>query len=156
MGAVMVTRTLIALLLATAVLGCRDEGRQIVVVHLHQVGADPQDWGASAGDAQRAQPEAFERAVIREVAGNPDCGSILIAREVQAGDRDPLHDLMRRPHWDLSIAFVVDDDRQAWMLAADGYKALREGVGTAQDIAQAVCRQGAEAMAGTPRVSELR
>jgi hypothetical protein len=152
----MVTRTIIALLLATAVLGCRDEGRQIVVVHLHQVGADPQDWGAPASDAHRAQPEAFERAVIREVAGNPDCGSILIAREVQAGDRDPLHDLARRPHWDLSIAFVVDDDRHSWMLAGDDYRVLREGIGTARDIAQAVCLQGGEALAGASRVSELR
>src|ERR1700756_5813405 len=39
-GPIMVANKLAALLLATAALGCRDEGKQIVIVHLMHMRAD--------------------------------------------------------------------------------------------------------------------
>ncbi|HEY4169689.1 MAG TPA: hypothetical protein VGM96_23060 [Reyranella sp.] len=140
----MVARIFVAALLATAALGCRDDGKQIVIVHFMQMRADALN-SFGTGGSQAAQAEAFAREVVRAVAANPDCGAILIARDVQARDGDPLQDLLRRPHWDLTIAYSDEDDRQSWMLAGDGYKVLREGIGSAQDIGGAVCLQGREA-----------
>src|SRR5579872_882649 len=108
----MVAKRLIALLLATAVLGCRDEGKQIVIVHMLEMRADAVETVA-AGELQQGRAEAFEQAVIREVAAAPDCGPILIARYAPVRDGDPLQDLMRRPHWDLSIAWVADEERHS-------------------------------------------
>jgi hypothetical protein len=136
----MVARKLVAVLLATVALGCRDEGKQIVVVHLMQMRADALNTFGTGG-SQTAQAEAFAREVLRAVATNPDCGPILIARDVQGRAGDPLQDLVRRPHWELTIAYSDEDEGQSWMLAGDGYKILHEGVGSAQDIAQSVCLQ---------------
>ena len=148
----MVAKRLIALLLATGVLGCRDEGKQIVIVHLLQMRADAIETVA-AGGPQKGRPEAFEQAVIREVVTNPDCGSVLIARDARARDADPLQDLMRRPHWDLTIAWLADEEKQSWVLAADGHRVLREGTGSAPDISRAICLQSREAEAGSDKVS---
>jgi hypothetical protein len=140
----MVARIFVAVLLATAALGCRDEGKQIVIVHLMQERADAVDYLA-VSEIQRGRAEAFEQAVIHVVLSEPECGPILVARDVARRDGDPLQDLLRRPHWDLTIAWVADDTRQSWMLATDGYKVLREGVGSAQDIGRAVCLQRRDA-----------
>jgi hypothetical protein len=149
----MVAKKLVALLLATAALGCRDEGRQIVIVHLLRMRPEAIDLIA-AGEAQKGRAEAFEQAVLHAVTTNADCGSILIARDVQARDGDPLQDLLRRRHWDLTIAWMAEDDRQSWALATDGYKVLREGTGDAQEIGRAVCLQSREAEGnGSGRVS---
>ena len=136
----MVANKLVTLLLATAALGCRDEAKQIVVVHLTQMRADAIN-SFDAGGNQKAQADAFAREVLRAVVGNPDCAPILIARDAPAHDGDPLQDLMRRPHWDLTIAYSDEDEGQSWVLAGDGYKVLREGVGSARDIGQSVCQQ---------------
>jgi hypothetical protein len=150
----MVTRTIVALLLATAALGCRDDGKQIVIVHLLQTRADAVDYLA-VNEIQIGRAEAFEQAVIRTVATSRDCGPILIARGGQGRDAGPVQDdLVRRPHWDLTIAWIADDTRQSWVLAGDGFKVLREGMGSAQDIGRAVCLQSSEAGGGGPgRVS---
>ena len=149
----MVANKLVALLLATAALGCRDEAKQIVVVHLMHMRADAIN-SFGAGGSQKAQADAFAREVLRAVAGNPDCAPILIARDAQARDSDPLQDLMRRPHWNLTIAYSDEDEGQSWVLAGDGYKVLREGVGSAHDIGQAVCLQSRDAEGDGPgRVS---
>jgi hypothetical protein len=150
----MVAKRLIASLLCTAVLGCRDEGKQIVIVHLLQMRADAVETVA-AGELQKGRAEAFEQAVIREVVASPDCGPILIARYGRVRDGDPLQDLMRRPHWDLSIGWVPNEERQNWLLAADGYRVLREGTGSAQEIGRAVCLQSRDAEARGDRVSAL-
>jgi hypothetical protein len=141
----MVAKTLVALLFATAVMGCRGDGKQIVIVHLLQDRAGVADYLAA---------EAFAEAVIRAVLTNPDCGPVLIARN-QRRDSDPLQDLMRRPHWDLTIAWDAEDMRQSWMLAAD-YKVLREGTGGAQDIGRAVCLQSGEADGASPGMASAR
>jgi hypothetical protein len=143
-GPIMVANKLVTLLLATAALGCRDEAKQIVVVHLTQMRADAIN-SFDAGGNQKARADAFAREVLRAVVGNPDCGPILIARDVQGRAGDPLQDLVRRPHWDLTIAYSDEDEGQSWMLAGDGYKVLREGMGSAQDIGRAVCLQSREA-----------
>lgn len=149
----MVTRILVAMLLATAALGCRDEGKQIVIVHLMQMRADALN-SFGAGGSQTAQAEAFAREVLRAVGTNADCGPILIARDAQGRASDPLQDLARRPHWDLTIAYSDEDEGQSWLLAGDGYKVLREGVGSAQDIGRAICLQRREAEGDGPgRVS---
>jgi hypothetical protein len=83
--------------------------------------------------------------VLRAVMTDADCHSILVAREVQGRAGHPLQDLLRRPHWDLTIAWWAEDDRQSWVLATDGYQVLREGTGSAQDIGRAVCLQSGEA-----------
>jgi hypothetical protein len=150
----MVAKILVAVLLATAALGCRDEGKQIVIVHLMQMRADALN-AFGAGGSQTAQAEAFAREVLRAVVANPDCGAILIARGVQ-GDSDPLKDLMRRPHWDLTIAYSDEDEGQSWLLAGDGYKVLREGIGIAQDIGRALCRQSRDAEEDGPGLVSAR
>ena len=147
----MVTKRLIALLLTTAVLGCREEGKQIVIVHLLHIRADTVE-AVAAGEPQMGRAEAFEQAIIREVKAGSDCGPILIARDVQAREGGPLQDLMRRPHWDLTISWMADDEGQSWMLAADGYKVLREGTGSAPEIGRAVCLQGREADGDGPEI----
>jgi hypothetical protein len=77
----------------------------------------------------------------------------LIAREVQGRKWDLVQDLLRRPHWDLTIAWSDDDETQSWALATDGYtKILREGIGSALDISQAVCLQGREADEEGPEI----
>jgi hypothetical protein len=145
----MVTRIFIAVLLAMAALGCRDEGKQIVIVHLVQMRIDVIETLA-----RKERPEAFEQAVLRAITTQSDCGSILVARDVQGRDGDPLKDLLRRPHWDLIVAWTAEDERQSWVLATDGYRVLREGTGSAQDIGRAVCLQSREAEGdGSGRVS---
>jgi hypothetical protein len=151
----MVARIFVAVLLATAALGCRDEGKQIVVVHLMQMRADALN-AFGTGGSQTARAEAFAREVVRAVVTNADCGTILIARDVQGRNSDPLQDLVRRPHWDLTIAYSDEDQGQSWMLAGDGYKVLREGMGSAQDIGRAVCQQSRDAEGDGPGLVSAR
>jgi len=145
----MIAKKIVALLLTMGALACREEGRQIVIVHLRTDALE----NAAAGEPQVDRAGAFEQAVLRAVAARSDCGPILIAREVQGRRWDLVEDLLRRPHWDLTIAWSDDDERQSWVLATDGYtKILREGMGSAQDIGQAVCLQGREADGDGPEI----
>ena len=145
----MIAKKIVALLLTMGALACREEGKQIVVVHLRTDVLE----NAAAGGAQVDRASAFEQAVLRAVATRSDCGPILIAREVQGRRWDLVEDLLRRPHWDLTIAWSDDDETQSWALATDGYtKILREGIGSALDISQAVCLQGREADEEGPEI----
>lgn len=145
----MIAKKIVALLLAMGALACREEGKQIVIVHLRTDALE----NAAAGEPQVDRAGAFEQAVLRAVAASSDCGPILIAREVQGRRWDLVEDLLRRPHWDLTIAWSDDDERQSWALATDGYtRILREGMGSAQDIGQAVCLQGREADGDGPEI----
>ena len=144
----MIAKKIVALLLTMGALACREEGKQIIVVHLRTDAFE----NAGASETQ-VRAGAFEQAVLRAVATSSDCGPILIARDIQGRRWDLVQDLLRRPHWDLTIAWADDDDRQSWALATDGYtKVLREGMGSAQDIGRAVCLQGREADEDGPEI----
>jgi hypothetical protein len=149
----MIAKKIVALLLMMAALACREEGKHIVIVHLHTDAIED----VAAGETQVGRAGAFEQAVLRAVVASPDCGPILIAREVQGSRWDLVQDLLRRPHWDLTIAWVDNDDRQSWALATDDYKrVLSEGMGSAQDISRAVCLQSREADGDDPGKVSVR
>lgn len=73
----MIAKKIVALLLAMGALACREEGKQIVIVHLRTDALE----NAAAGEPQVDRAGAFEQAVLRAVAASSDCGPILIARE---------------------------------------------------------------------------
>ncbi len=145
----MIAGKIVALLLTMGALACREEGKQIVVVHLRTDGLE----NPGASETQVGRAGAFEQAVLRAVATSSDCGPILIARDIQGRRWDLVQDLLRRPHWDLTIAWADGEERQSWALATDGYtKVLRQGMGSAQDIGRAVCLQGREADGDGPEI----
>src|SRR5689334_25140743 len=109
----MIAKSLCAVVLAAALLGCRDEVKEVVVV-------DSQLRHAHAADPAQRQADAFEHAVAADAGRASGCEGIVIVedRALRAG---PVYEAVRQPHWVLAISYVgpISSERgssESWLL----------------------------------------
>ena len=131
----MTKRALCLLLALLALLGCRDQLKEIVVVD-----SQPRLVQVATCDRCGAQADDFEHAVAADAAQDPRCRGLAIVedRSLHAG---PIYQPIRRAHWVLAIRYVPSGEDQSWLLAHNETGVVRGyGKGTAPEIARDMCR----------------
>jgi hypothetical protein len=120
---------------ALALLGCRDQLKEIVVVD-SELRRGP---AAACDRCAASQADVFEHLVAADAGQDPHCQGIVIVenRSLRAG---PVYQPMRRPHWVLAIGYVPSGEGQTWLLAHNETGLVRGyGEGTAPEIARDMC-----------------
>jgi hypothetical protein len=123
------------LALALALLGCRDQLKEVVVVDSEV----RRGQAACEHCAAARAADDFEHLVAADAGQDPHCQGLVIVehRALRAG---PVYQPMRRPHWVLAIGYVPSGEGQTWLLAHNETGLVRGyGEGTAPEIARAMC-----------------